>query len=161
MFFVLFMVVSWWYAFFLQVLYWFLLCVLPVSWDFSCRHQLWFSKTHKKMNHLWPSQMYNSLCGLFGNCSFTSQKPIYWERLLPSVFQLSFFFLLAHWKICLPLILSTSPICGMSSFIPYLSLRWQFMVCWQFSGFWPITAGIWIHQSPGARSFSQFPGASE
>lgn len=133
-------------------------CVLPLPWGFSCKNHLWLSKTHKKLNHLWPFQMYKisslgcleivhshlknlyngtSSYHLFFNCHFFS--PCSLEG-LPSTHFIDF------------------PIFGVLFFIPYLFLLWQLIVCWQSSGSWPITTGLWIHSSPGTRGFSQFLG---
>lgn len=126
------------------------LCVLPASWGFSCRHQ-------QRHTGKWSSQMYNCLPGcletfhshlknlfngtccyhLFSNCHYFSPCLL---KDLPSTNFINF------------------PICSMSSCIPFLSLLWQCLFCWQSSGSWPVTAGLWTHQFPGTRSFSQFPG---
>lgn len=111
------------------------------------------TKTHRKMvlsdvqlspgcletfhSHL--KNLFNGTCcyHLFSNCHYFSPCLL---KDLPSTNFINF------------------PICSMSSCIPFLSLLWQCLFCWQSSGSWPVTAGLWTHQFPGTRSFSQFLG---
>lgn len=76
-------------------------------------------------------------------------------------FNYNFPLLLAHRKVCFPLILPTSQTVACLLSCCALSQLWQFMVCWQTFGSWPITAGLWLQQSPGTRGFSWFSRASE